>query len=206
MNNGGNFISSIVSQMGNGKKGILTDEASTIVEKFKHPAITSRSMVKRAKSYASATAEAGRTVKSVDYEKESGADKSALFSKFPKNAIIASAVESYNREDSDKVGGYKAPKAPAASDKSIKMEEGDEEEYGEEEYVSLEGDLGCPEIFVDDSQMPGLVGYLSGDEIEIEFKAVIASYVYSEDNEGNINRTYGIKLKEAKVEPYAMED
>ncbi len=206
MNNGGNFISNIVSQMGNGKKGILTDEASTIVEKFKHPAITSKSVVKRAKSYASATAEAGRTVKSIDYDKESGADKSSLFVKTPKLDMAASAIESYSREESDKKGGYKASKAPSASDKKINVEMEDDDEMEENEYYDLDSDLGFPELFLSDEQVPTLIGCLSGDHIEIEFKAVISNYVYSEDDTGNVRRTYRIKLKKAKIEPYAMED
>lgn len=206
----GKFLSTIVTQMGNKKKGILTNDATTIVEKFDNPIPDSEKINKVSRFFKSAGKQSIESVSKENYFKKSGADKSGVFSSHSKNEEISSLVKKYNKGEVDRFGEYKAPKAPKNNVKNTDyiVEAIDEFEDDKEEYPFrlLGGEYGQPTIMITCEEMPELKMLAVGDKVCMEIEATVSNYDFSENETGMKRKTYTLKIKKAKLEEYAVEN
>lgn len=200
-----NFIATIVEQTGGGKKGILTNEASTIVEKFRAPAIKSENKVHASRHSKSGGMAIAESIKSETGDKESGTDKSALFSKAPKTNVVSVAVKKYTKGGVDRFSDYISPKvgksAPVKSGEYTDVEEY-VEEYEEEENNEM-SEFGEPEflptLFLNDKQLPSANGLVVGDKVYVVVEAEVSNFTFSENESGESRQDYTFKLKRGLV-------
>ena len=206
----GKFLSTIVTQMDGGKKGILTNEAPTIVEKYKNPKFLSKKVEHKKRFFESGGKEDQKNIKESVYEKESGTDKSKIFSKISKAEIVSAAVKEYNKSNKDRFTDYSSPKSPKNEVKKTDyiaevIDEMDKEEEQENPSRIIGGEYGQT-ITITADEMPEIEDMVVGDKACFEVEACISNYDYSKNEFGQERKVYTLRIKKAKLEKYAMED
>lgn len=204
-----NFIATIVEQTGgNSKSAILSNDAPTIVEKFKSPAIRSESKVHGSRHFKSGGMNPIFTVKSETISKISGTNKSGLFSKTSKADVTSVAVKKYTKGGVDRFSDYVSPKAGKSDPvKSGEYTDVDEyvEEY-EEESEPIMSEFGEPEflpnLYLSDKQLESARGLMVGDKVYLVVEAEVSNFTFSENEEGDKRCDYNFKLKRGFVNKF----
>lgn len=204
-----NFIATIVEQTGgNSKSAILSNDAPTIVEKFKSPAIRSESKIHGGRHAKSGGMETISKVKTETIVRDSGVNKSELFSKTSKADVASVAVKKYIKGGVDRFSDYVSPKAgKSATAKSGEYTDVDEyvEEYENEDSQEM-SEFGepefLPELYLSDKQLPSARDLMVGDTVYLVIEADVSNFTFSENENGDKRCNYSFKLKRGFVNKF----
>lgn len=204
-----NFIATIVEQTGKSGGTELSNDASTIVEKFKSPALRSESKATPGRYSKPGGKVIIPVVGKESYARIGGADKSVIFSKAPKSENISSVVQKYEKGDVNRFPDYVAPKAPRPT-KAISGEYSDDsvqeipvvevESMGEIEKTDfVDNTFDAPTLYLNDKQLPSANGLVVGDRVLLEVEAEVSNYSLNENSEGMVKQEYTFKLTKGVV-------
>lgn len=183
----GKILSKIIPTIGVSKAAILTNEASTIVEKYKNPKITSTKKVKTIREMKSGGKAKASVAVAESFSRPKASGKNY---DYVKNTIEKVSPQDYKRKKGVKFTEYLGVPAPKAD--GVKLVEPEEEIEVVEYSVITDQYDNSPDIRLSSNDVAKLVEFLPGDYLELELSGTVQNFSYEGKDDGSERYIYNL--------------